>query len=166
MAERTPRLRIYELMAPMPTRTVDDYMARVRRRWSEAMETRRPALIAEALARLEDLARKKVKAPRDLLRLERTRAELLGLVGGSATTQVNVGVQTTQSTPAIDQWPEHLVERARPHLEALRALREEAAAWAAGQQRQLPAPPAAGVAGPDPAPLPPFRLLPGDDNEA
>lgn len=39
--------------------------------------------------------------------------------------------------PRLDLWPAALVEEARPHLEALRAIRERAAAWVAGEQRQL-----------------------------
>jgi hypothetical protein len=103
MAKRTPRLRIYETMAPMPSRTVDDYMARVRRRWAEAMAAQRPELIAEALERIDDMVAS-LTDEKAVVSAERLRAELLGLVGTHAAVAVQVNVGAQNNGPDLSLW--------------------------------------------------------------
>lgn len=145
IAERTPRLKIYEVMAErynMPTRTVDDYIKRARVGLAAMFEGSRAELAAEALARAEDLIAKLwTREPQatgsELVKAERYRAELLGLVGSlaagpSTTVNVAVGVAAAQPALAIDQWPADIRDRARAALTVLHECQAEATRRLAG----------------------------------
>lgn len=93
LADRVPRVDILEKLAPMPVRTVDDYIKRAKELLREEYARERPELVALTEARMESLAKDLTEdGPR--VALERNLAEVRGVLGGKGTAvavQVNVG---------------------------------------------------------------------------
>lgn len=146
------RERIFELVRarfPVVERIIERDMTFIRSAWRDVDEAGRPERLRLARARLLDDVGQARKAgewsavaalERVLSRVERTEPPP---ATHQTAVQVNVGMTASAPSAApLDQWPADLVELARPHLEALRSLREEVTRRLAGPP---PLPPRAGT---------------------